>query len=165
MKKPDTPQVEEQETPEDRFEREIEELEAPSWRRDKTQIFVWILLVVIVAIGVAWMVTRERQQLQAKASAPTTLRIEMLEPRPGRLTNTPTKFRWEVVSGTKYYAFRLTEQGRDAPVIERAATLNKVELTPEEAGRLLKGKTYLFEVLAYSDLGKIQGQAQGKYDL
>lgn len=152
------------ETAEDRFEHEIEDLEAPNWKKSKSQIFVVIGLSLVVVAVLYFMVTAERKK-QAAPKGPEFLHVEMLEPRGGKLANIPGKFKWEVISGTKYYSFRVGVQGRSSFLIERSASHNAVELTSEEKTKLARGATYTWTLEAYSDQGKILAKGQGSFEL
>ncbi len=151
------------ESPEDQFERDIEELEAPTWRTNKTQLVALIILFVIAAIVVAFLATREKQQI--KPAAPAVVSIDLIEPRSGKLSNTPTKFRWETVSGTKYYSFALTVKGGGSTLVQRAPSQPQLTLTPEEHDRLAKGLSYDWSVEAFSDVGTLLARGSGSFDL
>ncbi len=150
-------------SPEDQFERDIEQLEAPTWRTNKTQLVALIVLFVIAAIVIAFLATREKQQI--KPTAPAVVSIDLIEPRSGKLSNTPTKFRWETVSGTKYYSFSLTVKGSPSTLIQRAPSQPLLTLTPEELDRLAKGLSYSWTVEAFSDVGTLMARGSGSFDL
>ena len=151
------------ETPEDRFEHDIEELEAPPWRHNAKLIVIMIVLVVIVGAGVTYLFMTEKQQV--KQTGPVVMQIDVLEPRPGKLGNTPTKFRWEGVSSTKYYSFSLSGKGAQSALIQRATNAPSVTLTPEELNRLAKGASYVWKVEAFSEIGKVLGRCESSFDL
>jgi hypothetical protein len=152
------------ESPEDRFERDIEELEAPTWRTNKTQLVALIVLLIAAAAFVTFLATRERAKT-GKAAVPSIMAMELIEPRPGKLSNTPTKFRWETISGTKYYAFSLTPKNASSVLIQRAPSNPTITLTPEELGRLEKGASYAWGVEAYSDTGKLLAKGQAAFEM
>jgi len=151
------------ESPEDRFERDIEELEAPTWRTNKTQLVALLVLLVVAAIFITFLATRERRK--PKADVASVMAMELIEPRPGKLSNTPTKFRWETISGTKYYAFTVSAKDATSVLIQRAPSNPSVTLTQEELARLAKGLSYTWTVEAYSDTGKPLARAQGAFEL
>ena len=151
------------ESSEDRFEHDIEELEASSWRHNPTLIIAVLVLVVIVGAGITYLFMTEKQQL--KPSGPVVMQIELLEPRPGRLGNTPTKFRWETISGTKYYSFVLSGKGADSALLQRAPVNPSVVLNPDELNRLVKGGSYVWKVVAFSDTGKVLARGDAAFDL
>ncbi len=153
----------ENETSEDRFERDIEELEASNWRHNPTLIIAVIALVILVGAGITYLFMTEKQR--AKPMGPVVMQIEMLEPRPGKLSNTPTRFRWETVSSTKYYSFALSGKGTSSVLIQRAASNASITLTSEELNRLVKGGSYVWKVEAYSDIGKVLGRGDAAFDL
>ncbi len=153
----------EYESPEDRFEHDIEELESPSWHRNKVLIGLVLVIVVLVGAGITYLFMTEKKQV--KPTGPLVMSIDVLEPRPGKLSNTPSKFRWETVSKTKYYSFVLSLKGTDMVLTQRASNTPSVTLTPEERDRLLKGKSYTFKVQAFSDTGSILGRAESSFDL
>ena len=152
------------ESPEDRFEHDIEELEAPSWRKNKTQLVALIVLLAVAVIAIVWVANQERAK-SPKAGAPEIMTMELLEPLPGKLSNTPTKFRWETISGTKYYAFTISPKDGDSVLIQRAPSNPSVTLTPEELGTLSKGAAYTWTVESYSDIGKVLAKAKGSFEL
>ncbi len=154
---------EEYESPEDRFEHDIEELESPSWHRNKTLIGLVLVIVVLVGAGITYLFMTETKQV--KPMGPIVMTIDMLEPRPGKLSNTPTTFRWETVSKTKYYSFVLSVKGTEANVTQRSTNTPSVKLTPDELSRMIKGKSYTFKVQAFSDLGAILGRGESSFDL
>ena len=151
------------ESPEDRFERDIEELEAPAWRTNKTQLVALIVLLVAATAAIAFLVTRERAK--PKTAVASIMTMELIEPRPGKLSNTPTRFRWETISGTKYYSFAVSAKDATSVLIQRAPSNPSVTLTPEELARLAKGLAYTWSVEAYSDTGKPLARAQGAFEL
>ncbi len=152
----------EMESPEERFEKEIEELEAPSWRKNRSQLIAIIVLIVVVAAGI-YVLTQFQSKPVQVAKGPSVLPIEMKEPKLGKLTSAPTKFRWETISDTKYYGFRILAGG--SPVIERAATNPTVTLTDDEVKKLTAGRAYKWEVQAYSEQGRTLGRGEGSFEL
>ncbi len=151
------------ESPEDRFEHDIEELESPSWHRNKTLIGLVLVIVVLVGAGITYLFMTEKKQV--KPTGPIVMAIDVLEPRPGKLGNTPTKFRWETVSKTKYYSFVLSVKGTDFVVTQRASNAPSLSLTQEELNRLTKGQSYTLKVQAFSDTGAILGRGESSFDL
>jgi hypothetical protein len=152
------------ESPEDRFEHDIEELEAPSWRHNPTLVIAVLVVVVVVGLGITYLFMTEKKQVKPTAGT-VVMQIDALEPRPGKLGNTPTKFRWEGVSNTKYYAFALMGKGAPTPVIQRATNGPSITLTQEELGRMVKGGSYVWRVEAYSDIGKVLGRCESAFEL
>lgn len=151
-------------TPEDRFEHDMEELEAPSWRHNPTLVVAIIVLVVIAGVGITYLfMTHEAKPL--KPTGPVVMQIDVLEPRPGKLGNTPTKFRWEGVSSTKYYSFSLSGKGAQSALIQRATNGPSITLTQEELSRMVKGVSYVWKVEAFSDMGKVLGRCESAFDL
>ena len=153
----------EYETPEDRFEHDIEELEAPPWRKNKTTVIVALIIFVVVGSGITYLFMTEKKQV--KSVGPVVMQIDVLEPRPGKLGNTPTKFRWESVSNTKYYSFVLSGKGASSMLIQRASNVPSITLTQDELSRLVKGASYVWTVQAYSDIGKVLGRSESAFDL
>ncbi len=151
------------ETSEDRFEHDIEALEASSWRHNTTLIVAVLVLVVIVGAGITFLFMTEKQQV--KPTGPVAMQIEMLEPRAGKLGNTPTKFRWETISGTKYYSFALSGKGAESALLQRAPVNPGLTLIPEELNRLAKGASYVWKVVAFSDTGKVLARGEATFDL
>lgn len=151
------------ESPEERFEHDIEELESPSWRKNKTQLVALMILVVVAAALIFWMAQREKPKITQ--AGPAVTQIDVIEPRPGKLSNTPTKFRWEALSGTKYYAFSLSGKGAPSPLVRRSPSNPTVTLTPDEQNRLVKGSSYTWMIESFSDTGKILGRGEGAFDL
>jgi hypothetical protein len=151
------------ESSEDRFEHEIEELEANAWRHNPTLIVTVLALVVIVGAGITYLFMTEKKQ--NKPTGPIVMQIEMLEPRSGTLSNTPTKFRWETISGTKYYSFTLSGKGVASALFQRAPVNPSVTLTPDEVNRLAKGAGYTWKVEAFSDTGKVLARGESAFDL
>jgi len=151
------------ETSEDRFEHDMEELEAPPWRKNKTTVIIALVIFVIVGAGLTYLFMTEKKQV--KSVVPIVMQIDVLEPRPGKLGNTPTKFRWETVSSTKYYSFVLSAKGSTTILIQRASNLPSVTLTQEELSRISKGVSYVWTVQAFSDIGKVLGRCESAFDL
>jgi len=151
------------ETSEDRFERDMEELEAPNWHRNRTLIVMVLALIVVVGAGITYLFMTEKKQI--KPTGPVVMQIEILEPRPGKLSNTPTRFRWETVSATKYYSCSLTVTGAAVALIQRASNGPSITLTAEEQSRMAKGASYVWKVDAYGDTGKILAHGESSFDL
>ncbi len=151
------------ESPEDRFEHDIEELEAPPWHHNARMIVIATIIFVAVAAGITYLFMTEKKVV--KPVGPVVMQIDALEPRPGKLGNTPTKFRWEAVASTKYYSFVLTGKGSDSVLIQRASNAPSITLTPEELNRLAKGASYVWKVQAFSDIGKVLGRCESAFDL
>jgi hypothetical protein len=155
-----TPQ---QESSEDRFEHEIEELETSAWHHNPTLVVLVLALVVVVGAGITYLFMTEKKQV--KPTGPVVMQLEMIEPRPGKLGNTPTKFRWETISATKYYSFSLSGKGAASALLQRSSSSTSVSLTPEELSRLVKGASYTWKVEAYSDTGKVLARGESAFDL
>jgi hypothetical protein len=152
------------ESPEDRFEHEIEELESSSFRHNPTLIVAVLVLIVIVGAGITYLFMTEEKK-RVKPTGPVVMQIETLEPRSGTLSNTPTKFRWETISATKYYSFTLSGKGAQSALLQRATVSPSVTLTPEELNRLAKGASYTWKVEAFSDTGKVLARGEAAFDL
>lgn len=151
------------ETPEDRFEKDMEELEAPGWRYNRKLVVTVLALIIVFGVGITYLFMTEKQKI--KPVGPTVMQIELLEPRPGKLANTPTKFRWETISSTKYYSFTLAGKASGTVVVQRASNVPSITLTVLELPQLIKGITYVWKVDAYADTGKILGHGEATFDL
>jgi len=153
----------EKETHEERFQHDIEELEAGSgWKG-----ILRGALIVGLALGAVLAVyfTVGKKPPPPRLTTKGTVFIEPLEPARGKLSSPPTTFRWETVSGRSDYVFRLLEKGNPVPLAERTVRESKVSLLPDEAGRLARGKSYIWSVDARGSDGKILGSGRGSFDL
>ncbi len=151
------------ETHEERFQHDIEELEAGSgWKGILRGV-----VIVGLAVGavVAIYLTVGKKPPAPRLSAKGSVIIEPFEPQNGKLSSVPLTFRWEAVSGRSDYVFRVLEKGNPTPLVERTVRENKVSLLPDEAGRLARGTSYLWSVEARGSDGKVLGSGRGFFDL
>lgn len=158
---PSTPHTE---APEDHIEKELEELEAPNWRKRPAELITMLVLAAVVVVAI-WAVSKVERKKPVASTAPAVLSLELLEPKAGRQASPPTVFRWESISGTKYYAFRVVGKGAGGALIERSASRTEVRLTPEETARLRAGATYVFLVQAMSDTGRLLAEGRREFEL
>jgi hypothetical protein len=156
-KGPDT----EVETPVDRFEHEIEDLEKPLGQGARQ----WIVgIAVMAAIGGAFLLGSVMQWKQPDASKPAISVIETIEPKGGLLAEKPTRFRWDSIARTSQYVLSIREYQGTKDLIVRESPTSTVELSEEEIGRLAKGGRYQWQVLAMSSEGTI-GKGNGSFSL
>lgn len=151
------------ESPEDRFQHDIERLEGGSgWKG-----IVRGLLIVVIAIGgvLAAYDSVGKKPPPPRLNAKGTMVIDTLEPATGKLDAAPTKFRWESVVGRGDYLFRVVEKGNPKPIVERPIRENMADLTTDELGRLVPGKSYIWQVEARAKDGKSIGSGRSYFDL
>jgi hypothetical protein len=148
----DTPKPPQDETPIDHFGHEIEELEKSG---GMGSVLRWVFILVLVAAGVAAIyLTSSSGAKRAPVSPGGTGSnvIETFEPR-GRLTEAPTRFRWESISGRKSYLFSLSASGASIPLFQRVTRESAIDLTEEEKSHIRRGGTYHWEVKALDGKG------------
>lgn len=162
MTEPD-PTPSQEETSEDRFEHQIEELEgvgAPRrWGR-------WIGGVILLAgIAAVLIFVKPPPKTPGASALKGILQLDLALPKPGKLDSPPVQFRWESVSGKFNYSFRLNVLGSQTPLVERTVKESRLDLTPEETALLTKGRSYVWEVAALTRQGTRLAAGQSYFDL
>ncbi len=147
-----------------------EEIRALEGETGRPRWLVWVLGILILAAIAAGIVflnrSRPPERAPATLAAAGGVPLEVREPRPGsRLSSAPTTFSWESVSGRHDYLFRIVPEGSAEPVIERSVRTPSVQLTPEEAGRLVAGLSYVWSVAARKRDGTVIGSGQARFRL
>jgi len=151
------------ETHEDRFQHDIEELEKGSGWRAIVRGIVVVAVSLAAVIAVYYVVGKKPPP--PRMTAKGALYIEPLEPAGGKLSAVPTTFRWESVAGRKDYRFQLLQKGNPIPLVERSVLEASATLTPDEASRLTRGASYIWVVEARGADGKVLGSGRGFFDL
>jgi hypothetical protein len=123
-----------------------------------------IVLIGLVALG-AWWVTSPPPITSSRASyVPTTgSPIEIVEPKGMILSDMPSRFAWESVTGRLQYIVRLYVKGAQTPVLERIVTSPSIDLSPEEQSRMPRGKTLVWTVVAQGKDGSTIGAGQATF--
>lgn len=147
-----------------------EEIRALEGETGRPRWLVWILGILIlaaIAAGVLYLGgSRPPERAPAQVAAAGGVPLEVREPRPGsRLSSAPTSFSWESVSGRYDYLFRIAPEGSAEPIIERSVRTPSVQLTPEETGRLVAGRSYVWSVAARKRDGTVIGSGQARFRL
>jgi hypothetical protein len=88
--------------------------------------------------------------------------IDLGEPR-GSLSEPPTRFAWDSVTGRFQYIVKVYVKGTSQPVFERASTAPSFEMAPEERVRIPKGKSYVWTVVAQAKDGSTIGAGQASF--
>src|SRR5262245_16212990 len=150
------------ETHEDRFQHDIEELEAGSgWKgilRGSLIVAVSLAAAAVVYYAVG------RKPPAPRITSQGTVIIEPLEPTSGKLSAAPTTFRWEAVAGRRDYVFKVLQKGNPIPIVDRSVLESKTSLSPDEIGRLVRGTSYIWVVEARGSDGKVLGSGLGFFD-
>ena len=153
VKEPASTANDEAETTVDRFEHEIQQLEEPLGHSARQ----WLVAVAVAAALVCAFFLGS--MIQSKKSVdPSSLAIasiDTLEPQPAVLSEKPTRFRWESLSGATRYMLTIREAGGDQDLIVKEAQGSFVELGPDEVAKLAKGGRYQWMVRALSRQGTI----------
>src|SRR5262249_42278821 len=109
----------EQETSVDVFEHEMADLEQSVWKENRIHPLIVVAGAAVIALclggGFLFLSSTQRRD----PSSPTTMTIEVREPRPGRLSARPTRFSWESTAGTRGYMLTIREQGSQTDLIIR----------------------------------------------
>ena len=152
-----------EETSEDRFEHQIEELEGVGAPRK----WGWWIVVGILLAGIAAVLifVKPPPKTPAASAAKGVPQLDLTLPRPGTLASPPAQFRWESVSGRFNYSFRLNVLGSQTPLVDRTVRESTLDLTPEETARLTKGRSYVWEVAALTKQGTKLAAGQSYFDL
>ena len=151
------------ETSVDRFEHEIEELEGATGGRKWGR---WVLGIIVLAGAIALLVLMPESQKSPLSSAVRgAASLDLMEPRPGKLSSPPKQFRWESVSGRQSYSFRLSVMGSQSPLIDRTVKDVSIELSAEEFAKLTPGHSYVWQVEALAKQGQKLAAGQSYFDL
>lgn len=150
------------ETPVDRFEHEIQDLERPLGLGVKQ----WSV-GIIVALGLigAFFIGTHLQDDTPDPSTMAIPNIETQEPKRTQLANKPRVFRWESISQASSYIVRIQEIGQMTDIIARETPSNWLELTPEEQARLVQGGRYQWSVRARRSDGWPIGEGKSIFSL
>ena len=150
------------ETPVDRFEHEIEDLEKPMGLGPRQ----WLIGVAIMAAIVgAFLVMSMMQAKQPDASTPNIAVIETILPRSGLLDEKPIRFQWDSVARTSQYVLSIREYLGSNDLIVRETPTSTIDLTESEVARLAKGGRYQWNVKARSAEGWTIGEGNGSFSL
>ena len=150
------------ETPVDRFEHEIQDLEQPLGH----SVRQWLVgLGAAGALLGAFFLGAWLQQMKTDPAVKKITTIDTLEPKRAPLSEKPTIFRWESISGASSYVLRIQEQGEETDLIARETKNNWLELTQEEQARLVRGGRYAWSVRARSSEGWPIGQGDSSFSL
>lgn len=157
-----SPPSEPEETPVDRFEHEIEDLEKPLGLGVKQ----W-LIGVIVAVGLigAFFIGTQLQKKNSDEGSLAITTIDIQEPRNTILADKPKVFRWESISRATGYIVRIQESGQLTDLIVREVPSNWLELTPDEQARLVRGGHYQWSVRARGSDGWPIGEGKASFGL
>jgi hypothetical protein len=156
-KGPDT----EVESPVDRFEHEIEELEQPIGHGAR----MWLVgVAVMAAIVGAFMLGSFLQSKKPDASMQVIMVIETIEPKSGLLADKPTRFQWDSIARTTMYLLTIREYQGTTDIIVKQTPTSTVELSEAEISRLARGGRYQWKVLAMGAEGTI-GEGNGSFSL
>ena len=162
MTKADPPPPQE-ETSEDRFEHQIEELEGVGGPRRWGR---WIGGAILLAgIAAVLIFVKPPPKTPGGSATKGIPQLDLALPRPGKLDSPPVQFRWESVSGKFNYSFRLNVLGGQTPLVEKTVKESTLDLTAEEAARLTKGRSYVWEVAALTKQGTKLAAGQSYFDL
>jgi DNA/RNA endonuclease YhcR with UshA esterase domain len=152
------------ETPVDRFESEMEDLEHG---RTMRQVFLYsgVGLLFALAIVGAFLLGGVLLKTKPESSHQAITNIDTYEPRRTSLAEKPKVFRWESISGAASYVVRIQEEGGTTDLVARESKTNWIELLPEEQARLITGGRYSWSVRARSPDGWPIGEGQSSFSL
>jgi len=150
------------ESPVDRFEHEIEDLEKPMGIGPRQYL---VGVAVMAAIVGAFLIGSMMQWKKADASRPAITVIETILPKSGLLDEKPTTFQWDSVASTSEYVLSIREYEGNSDLIVKQTPTSTIELTEDEVGRLAKGGRYQWNVKARSAEGWTIGEGNGSFSL
>jgi len=150
----------ESETHIERFQHDVERLE-------KRGGFKWVAILLLAggAAVAAYYLSSSSKPLSPRVNAKGVMVVDVLEPAEGRLAAAPARFRWESVAGRNDYMFHLLERGNPTALVERSTRENTAQLTAEELAKMVAGKSYVWQVEARAQDGRVIGSARGYFDL
>jgi hypothetical protein len=152
------------ETSVDRFEHEIEALEGVGRKHRWVYWVVGIILAGAAAtvLFIAGTAPPPKPKVESIGNTPP---LELMVPRPGRLSDAPIDFRWESVSGRNNYTFKLVRRDTSTTIVDRTLKETSVRLVPEETAKLVKGGSYQWQVSALSKSGTALAAGKSNFDL
>jgi hypothetical protein len=147
------------------LEEEIMALEGVTRWGKTIRIVSLVVLLCAIAAGITWFVTSPPGISSARMSylPQTNNMIDVNEPKGATLTEPPTRFAWESVTGRLQYIVRVYVKGSNTPVFERMLTASSLELTPDERARMPKGSSYVWTVVAQGKDGSTIGAGQSTF--
>ena len=126
----------------------------------------WLVAVAVAAalVGAFFLgsVVQWTKNLDPSSSAIAS--IDTLEPQAALLSDKPTRFRWESLSGASKYILTIREAGGDQDLIIKESEGSFVELGSDEVAKLAKGGRYEWRVRALSRQGTI-GEGHSGFSL
>ena len=143
-------------------EHEIGELEKPFWKLSPGQWIVTLGLVAAV-VGIFYFISKPSGEPRGIAALASPS-IATMEPRIGKLTGPPSKFRWESISGANKYLFTVSGWNNTTPLIERTVPTSQLELTADEQAKISGKGSYNWKVQARSSQGAILAEGKGAFN-
>jgi hypothetical protein len=101
--------------------------------------------------------TRGPEAYRSTAGAVLLLREPL-----GRLKEAPAEFTWAPIQGGEDYHLKLMDPGLHT-VFETGVPYPPIRLTEEIRGRLVRGITYLWTIVARGDIGEVLARGQGTF--
>lgn len=120
-----------------------------------TARFVIAAAILVMASAGVFFFSRTRPK-DVERGAPTGIRL--IEPA-GSLERAPAVFRWDAVGNADIYGFEVFDEELRS-IITRGTKSTSVTLSPEEAGRLVPGRSYYWDVEAFDDEGRLISSGQ-----
>lgn len=154
----------EKETGVDVFEHEMADLERSVWKENRIHPLIVIAGAVVIALclGAGFFLLSSTFKRGERGTS-TIMAIDVKEPRSGRLALKPVRFEWESTASTRAYMVTIRERDALTDLIIRESPTNSIQLTDEEAARLVKGGRYTWQVRARSDRGWTIGEGGGAF--
>lgn len=121
--------------------------------------------VVVLAIVVAAVWYFQQRPTDRPVIVDEGIQFAISDPQMGQLTQKPTYFKWQSVSGRYQYVLRIGTEIGQADVLEKYLKKDSISLTEAEAAALTRGRTYHVKVWALDKAGKKIGHAEGKFEL
>jgi hypothetical protein len=149
------------------LENEIRKLEGVTRFGKPIRIGALVVLLAAIVGAIAWWVvspppiTSSRFAYIPSAGSP----IELAEPKGTTLSEAPSRFAWESVTGRLQYRVRVYVKGSSTPILERMVTSPSVELLPDERTLMRRGQSYIWTVVAQGKDGSTIGAGQATFKL
>lgn len=131
----------------DRFEHEIEELEAPMGHSVRQWVFGLAAAALLVGAFLVGSFFMNKKNANA-SNIPGLPTIEMMEPRRGALPAVPYMFRWEAINNANKYFVRVSNEGSSEDLFTRESKAPQMQLTPEERAKFGQGGRFTWSVEA-----------------
>ncbi len=149
----------------DHLEEEIKALEGVTrWGRP-LHIGAAVIIIAAIVGAIVWWVVSPPPITSARMSyiPATSSPLEVFEPKGATLSDPPSRFAWESVTGRLQYVVRVYVKGTRTPVLERMVTSPSIELTPDERARIPHGNSFVWTVVAQAKDGSTLSAGQATF--